>query len=92
MGKVYLADHPRLPRQDALKILRTDVSADEDYCQRFIKEADLAARLWHPNIVRGATRSLNTKPRPHSSKPVYNHGNCSINHRTPEAASKCRNG
>ena len=56
MGKVYLADHPRLPRQDALKILRTDVSADEDYCQRFIKEADLAARLWHPNIVRVNTR------------------------------------
>jgi serine/threonine-protein kinase len=52
MGEVYLAKHPRLPRQDALKILRTDVSADEDYHQRFIREADLAATLWHPNIVR----------------------------------------
>jgi serine/threonine protein kinase, bacterial len=52
MGEVYLAKHPRLPRQDALKILRTDVSADEDYRQRFIREADLAATLWHPNIVR----------------------------------------
>ena len=52
MGEVYLAQHPRLPRQDALKILRTDVSADEDYRQRFIREADLAAKLWHPNIVR----------------------------------------
>jgi len=28
MGEVYLAEHPRLPRQDALKVLRTDVSSD----------------------------------------------------------------
>ena len=52
MGEVYLAQHPRLPRQDALKILHVDVSADQDYRQRFIREADLAAKLWHPNIVR----------------------------------------
>jgi serine/threonine protein kinase, bacterial len=51
MGEVYLAQHPRLPRNDALKILRADVSADEDYRQRFIREADLAASLWHPHIV-----------------------------------------
>jgi serine/threonine protein kinase len=41
-----------LPRRDALKILRADVSADQEYRQRFIREADLAAKLWHPNIVR----------------------------------------
>ena len=52
MGEVYLVEHPRLPRRDALKILGTDVSADEEYRQRFIREADLAAGLWHPNIVR----------------------------------------
>jgi serine/threonine-protein kinase len=51
MGEVYLVQHPRLPRRDALKILGTDVSADEDYRQRFIREADLAATLWHPNVV-----------------------------------------
>jgi hypothetical protein len=28
MGEVYLADHPRLPRHDALKVLPADVSAD----------------------------------------------------------------
>ncbi len=28
MGEVYLAQHPRLPRQDALKVLRPEVSAD----------------------------------------------------------------
>src|SRR5271165_5912862 len=52
MGEVYLAQHPRLPRRDALKILGHDVSADDDYRERFVREADLAAALWHPNIVR----------------------------------------
>jgi serine/threonine-protein kinase len=51
MGDVYLAEHPRLPRHDALKVLRADVSADESFRQRFIREADLAATLRHPNIV-----------------------------------------
>src|ERR1700693_4843369 len=51
MGEVYLAQHPRLPRRDALKVLRTDISADADYRSRFQREADLASTLWHPNIV-----------------------------------------
>jgi serine/threonine-protein kinase len=28
MGEVYLAQHPRLPRRDALKVLPASVSAD----------------------------------------------------------------
>lgn len=51
MGEVYLARHPRLPRQDALKVLRADVSADGEYRARFNREADAAASLWHPHIV-----------------------------------------
>ena len=51
MREVYLAKHPRLPRHDALKVLPEDVSADPDYRERFLREADLAAALWHPNIV-----------------------------------------
>jgi serine/threonine protein kinase len=51
MGEVYLAQHPRLPRRDALKVLRSDVSADPAYQERFNREADLAAKLWHPHIV-----------------------------------------
>ncbi|MCF6390071.1 serine/threonine protein kinase [Mycobacterium sp. MBM] len=51
MGEVYLAQHPRLPRQDALKVLRAGVSADDEYRQRFEREADIAATLWHPHIV-----------------------------------------
>ena len=50
-GEVYLAQHPRLPRRDALKILPVDVSSDEEYRVRFEREADLASTLWHPHIV-----------------------------------------
>ncbi|MBW0019906.1 MAG: serine/threonine protein kinase [Mycobacterium sp.] len=51
MGEVYLARHPRLPRQDALKVLRAEVSATGEYRERFNREADVAASLWHPHIV-----------------------------------------
>lgn len=51
MGEVYLAQHPRLPRQDALKVLKAEVSADGEYRERFHREADSAAALWHPHIV-----------------------------------------
>ena len=45
----------------------------------------------HPvsNAVYGVERSLNTKPRPKHSSPVYHHGTCTVNHRTQEAAAKC---
>ncbi len=51
MGEVYLAQHPRLPRRDALKVLPSSVSADSEYRERFNREADIAATLWHPHIV-----------------------------------------
>jgi serine/threonine protein kinase, bacterial len=51
MGEVYLAQHPRLSRQDALKVLLAEVSADDEYRERFHREADIAAALWHPHIV-----------------------------------------
>ncbi|WP_428844426.1 serine/threonine-protein kinase [Mycolicibacter sinensis] len=51
MGHVYLARHPRLPREDALKVLRPDVSSDTSFRERFVREADLAAGLRHPHIV-----------------------------------------
>src|SRR5215212_8964766 len=51
MGEVYLAQHPRLPRKEALKILPEQLSGG-DYRDRFLREANLAAGLWHPNIIR----------------------------------------
>ena len=51
MGEVYLIQHPRLPRRNALKILSADLSADPEYRARFNREADLASTLYHPHIV-----------------------------------------
>ena len=51
MGTVYLAAHPRLPRQDALKVLPTQWTADPQYRARFLREADLTSSLSHPNIL-----------------------------------------
>jgi serine/threonine protein kinase len=51
MGEVYLAQHPRLPRKDAIKVLPAELSADTDFRARFNREADLAAKLFHPHIV-----------------------------------------
>ncbi|MET7771275.1 protein kinase [Nocardia sp. NPDC005366] len=51
MGTVYLAQHPRLPRLTALKLLERDLYGDVEMRTRFEREADLVARLEHPNIV-----------------------------------------
>ena len=51
MGEVYLAQHPRLPRHDAVKILSLSATDDEEFRARFNREAELAATLWHPHIV-----------------------------------------
>ncbi|HNA51116.1 MAG TPA: serine/threonine-protein kinase, partial [Mycobacterium sp.] len=51
MGEVYLVQHPRLPRHDALKILPAAMSADDEFRERFNREAELAATLYNPHIV-----------------------------------------
>lgn len=51
MGEVYLAQHPRLPRQEALKVLPAELTLDREYRDRFDREAAIVATLWHPNIV-----------------------------------------
>ncbi|MEV0852531.1 serine/threonine-protein kinase [Nocardia fluminea] len=51
MGSVYAARHPRLPRLVAVKLLHAAYSADPVFRGRFEREADLAGRLDHPNIV-----------------------------------------
>jgi serine/threonine-protein kinase len=51
MGAVYLARHPRLPRYDAIKLLRPELCNDPAFVGRFEREADTVAQLDHPNIV-----------------------------------------
>ena len=51
MGEVYLAQHPRLPRRDAVKILPGELTENLEFRQRFNREADLAASLYNEYIV-----------------------------------------
>ncbi|MFI9534112.1 serine/threonine-protein kinase [Nocardia fusca] len=51
MGEVYLARDRDLPRPVALKLLTPIAGDDRDVRARFLREADTAARLSHPNIV-----------------------------------------
>ncbi len=51
MGEVYLAQHPRLPRRDALKILPAEFTSNLEFRQRFNREADLAGSLYNEHIV-----------------------------------------
>lgn len=51
MGQVYLAHDRDLPRMVALKLLSPVIGDDAEVRARFLREADTAARLAHPNIV-----------------------------------------
>ncbi|WP_196054883.1 serine/threonine-protein kinase [Nocardia aurantiaca] len=51
MGEVYLARDRDLPRSVALKLLASGKADDPEVRARFLREADTAARLSHPNIV-----------------------------------------
>src|SRR5438105_6880289 len=51
MADVYHGWDRRLSREVAVKVLRPELSADDDYVDRFGDEARTAARLTHPNIV-----------------------------------------
>jgi serine/threonine-protein kinase len=54
MGSVYLAIDPEIEREVAIKIVRTDLTDSDrrdEVETRFLREAKIAGRLQHPNIV-----------------------------------------
>ena len=52
MAVVYLARDAELGRPVALKLLAENLTDDGDFRRRFVREARLAARLSHPNVVQ----------------------------------------
>jgi serine/threonine protein kinase len=51
MGEVFAAEHPRISRQVAIKLLRPQMSVDHDLVERFFDEARAANLIPHPGII-----------------------------------------
>ncbi len=51
MAVVYRAADVRLDRQVALKVLAPELTKDEAFRQRFIRESRVGASVDHPNII-----------------------------------------
>ncbi|MFY9450886.1 MAG: protein kinase, partial [Bacillota bacterium] len=51
MALVYLAQDLLLDRPVAIKLLRSEYSSDQEFVERFQREAKSAAKLCHPNVV-----------------------------------------
>lgn len=51
MATVYLAEDIRLQRKVAVKVIHPHLANDESFREKFIREARMAARLSHPNLI-----------------------------------------
>jgi serine/threonine protein kinase len=51
MSVVYRAKHSRLGTSVALKVLAPELSADDTFRERFLREAQMAAGIDHPNVI-----------------------------------------
>ncbi|MEZ4365577.1 MAG: protein kinase [Kofleriaceae bacterium] len=51
MGSVYLAEHPKIGKRVALKVLHAEFSNNQDVVTRFFNEARSVNDIQHPNIV-----------------------------------------
>src|SRR5690242_12212647 len=51
MGEVWLAEHVQLGRKVAIKVLHARHVGSKVMYERFCREARLANRIYHPNIV-----------------------------------------
>ena len=52
MGRVYLAEHVRMGRKSALKVMSPNLALSADAISRFNREAANASRINHPNIAQ----------------------------------------
>jgi serine/threonine-protein kinase len=64
MSRVYRARDRSLERVVALKVLHEQYAEDEDYVERFLREARSVAQLSHPGIVTVIDRGEDADGRP----------------------------
>jgi len=51
MGVVYAVTHTKLNKKFALKLLKKELARDPDTRERFLREAQAAGQIRHPNVV-----------------------------------------
>src|ERR1051325_3123991 len=51
MGRAYVAEHVKMNRQCAIKVMNPSLIHDTESLQRFAREASSAARILHPNVA-----------------------------------------
>ncbi len=51
MGEVYKVEHVFLRSTRVIKVIRPQISGSEDAHERFLREAQLATRVQHPNVA-----------------------------------------
>ncbi len=51
MGQVFLAEHVRMKRKSAIKIMRAALVHEPEALQRFTREAENASKISHPNVA-----------------------------------------
>ena len=64
MASIYEALDTRLDRKVAVKIMHSHLAQDEQFVERFIREAKAAAALTHPNIVAVQDQGWNQNGTP----------------------------
>ena len=52
MGRVYLAEHIRMGRKSAVKVMSPNLALSADAISRFNREAANASRINHPNVAQ----------------------------------------
>ena len=65
MGSVYVADHVRLPKCFAVKVLNEAVDPASELYHRFRREAEVCSRLKHEHIVEVVDFNLTEDGRPY---------------------------
>ncbi|MQA89711.1 MAG: protein kinase [Gemmatimonas sp.] len=50
MGNVYLGEHVKIGRQDAIKVLRNNLATDRDAIARFLRGTRNVSAIRHPNV------------------------------------------